>query len=399
MTTADVVIVGAGPAGSSAACFLARAGLRVLLLDKAEFPRDKTCGDGLTPRALPVLEEMGLLHQVIQQGWRLNDIAITSPSGRSLVVPIPDMPHAPAYAAVLPRLAFDNLLREKAAASGAVFQGKVHVRNIESSDSGIRVIGEQGISYYAQVAIIATGASTRLLTAIGLLQKPERMIVAARTYFEDIHDLPSWFQFRFDGVPLPGYGWIFPLSQSSANIGAGFLPAARKGKMTLSAQIGFQQFSAGLKPLLAGARQTAPLKSFPIRTDFATAPTFADRILLVGEAAGLVNPLTGDGIDYALESGKIAAEHLMTLFKSGDFSPPQMRTYDTLLGQRYQNLFRFCEQVQRLCLNAPALNLLVPLAARHPQLAASLVKLVLGGKPAPEHLSPMRLIRGVIANL
>jgi menaquinone-9 beta-reductase len=401
MNAYDVVIIGAGPAGSSAAFFLTRAGLKVLLLDKADFPRDKTCGDGLTPRALPILSEMGLLGQITGQGWRLDELAITAPSGQSVALSIPDLPYAPSYAAVLPRLTLDNLIRERALQSGVTFLGQTHVRHIERDESGVIVYAEKEHTFRAQIAIIATGVSTRLLSTIGLLTSPQQMIVAARSYFEGIPDLPNQFQFRFDGVPLPGYGWIFPLSQSSANVGAGFLPAARHGNAHLSAQSGYDRFTGhpALKNLLRDAHQNAPLKSFPIRTDFATAPTFTNRILLAGEAAGLVNPLTGDGIDYALESGKIAAEHLIAMFQSGDFSLPQFAAYDALLRQRYQNLFRFCGHLQRLCLNATTLNILVPLAAQHPKLAVSLVNLVLGGKPLPERLSPLTLIRGVIDNL
>ena len=106
----DVVIIGAGPAGSSAAYFLARAGVKVLLLDKATFPRDKTCGDGLVPRALPILAEMGVLNSIAAHGWKLNHLEIFAPSGRSVHFDIPPLPHAPNHAIVMPRLELDNLL-------------------------------------------------------------------------------------------------------------------------------------------------------------------------------------------------------------------------------------------------------------------------------------------------
>ncbi len=150
--------------------------------------------------------------------------------------------------------------------------------------------------------------------------------------------------------------------------------------------------------MLAAAYPVSPLKSFPIRTDFASAPTTGRRILLAGEAAGLVNPLTGDGIDYALESGKIAAEHLMAIFQSGDFSQVKFQAYDGLLRERYQNLFRFCDRIQRLCLNARALNALVPMAAGHPRLAGTLVSRVLGANTMPERLSPLAVMHGILAN-
>src|SRR5258706_8433920 len=108
----DIVIIGGGPAGSAAAYFLARAGVKVLLLDKATFPRDKTCGDGLVPRALPILAEMGILDTITQQalGWQLNQLEVSAPSGRTVRFNIPPLPHAPNHAVVIPRLMLDNLL-------------------------------------------------------------------------------------------------------------------------------------------------------------------------------------------------------------------------------------------------------------------------------------------------
>lgn len=394
----DVVVIGAGPGGSTAAYYLARAGLKVLLLDKADFPRDKTCGDGLTPRALPTLADMGLLPQVLAVGCRLSALEITAPSDRAMTVHIPDMPHAPAYAVVVPRLVLDDLIRQRALNSGAMFQGGVHVRNIETDANGVTVVSDQG-SFRGRMTVIATGASTRLLSTLGLLDKPRRMIVAARAYFEGVEFLPNHFQFRFDGVPLPGYGWVFPLSESSANIGAGFIPGARGAP--LSAQAGFKTFvdSPAMRHLLKNAWQRDSVKSYPIRTDFATAPTFGERMLLIGEAAGLVNPLTGDGIDYALETGRIAAEHLINLFAVGNFSRAGLEGYDGLLRERYQRLFTFCERVQRLCLNRRMLNLLIPMAARYPKLPTALVNMVLGGKEIPKRLSPLTIFKGIASNL
>jgi geranylgeranyl reductase family protein len=393
----DVAIIGAGPAGSSAAYFLARAGVKVLLLDKATFPRDKTCGDGLVPRALPILAEMGVLDSVTVRGWKLDHLEVSAPSGRNVHFDIPPLPHAPNHAIVIPRLELDNLLLQKAIESGADFRGGVHVRDVQTNAAGLTIFSDE--NYQATLAIVATGANTALLSSLGL-NPPKPNIVAARAYFEGIESLPPYFQFRFDGVVFPGYGWIFPLSASSANIGTGFI---RMGKHEhhQSAQTAFNNFiqSPTLKVMLGNARQIGALRSFPIRTDFANAPTFAERVLLVGEAAGLVNPLTGDGIDFALESGKIAAEHLVNMLRLGDFSRSQLQAYDTILRQRYQNLFRFSGRVSRMALNRRALNWLVPLAASRPKLPEALVNILLGAQPVPERLSFLRIVKGVAARL
>ncbi len=400
--TFDVAIIGTGPSGSSAAYFLASAGIKVLLLDKATFPRDKTCGDGLVPRALPVLAEMGVLDAITARGWKLDHLEVSAPSSRSVHFDIPPLPHAPNHAIVIPRLELDHILLQRAMSAGAEFHGNVHVQDIQVSSTGVDVVANQSTqssTYHATLAIIATGANTALLSRLGL-KPPKPNIVAARAYFEGIQALPPHFQFRFDGVVLPGYGWVFPVSKSSANIGAGFIRTGKR-EHHQSAQTAFNSFiqSPALKNMLGDAKQVGTLKSFPIRTDFASAQTFAERVILVGEAAGLVNPLTGDGIDFALESGKIAAEHIQHMLKLGDVSHSQLQAYDTILRQRYQNLFRFSEQISRFALNRIALNSLVPVAAARPKLPESLVNILLGAKPAPERLSFLRIVKGVAARL
>jgi 2-polyprenyl-6-methoxyphenol hydroxylase-like FAD-dependent oxidoreductase len=130
--------------------------------------------------------------------------------------------------------------------------------------------------------------------------------------------------------------------------------------------------------LLAGARQAGPLKGYPIRVDFLRARTFAERTLLVGEAAGLVNPLTGEGIDYALESGMIAARHITRTFETGDFAPARVVEYNTQLHARFDKVFRFSEWIRDWYCKPPLLNLLVPLANRRPELRQMLANIVLG---------------------
>jgi flavin-dependent dehydrogenase len=188
---------------------------------------------------------------------------------------------------------------------------------------------------------------------------------------------------------MPGYGWVFPVNKSAANVGVGFLP--RRGSGTASQA--FQRFIQGpaLRGVLAGARQAGPLKGYPIRVDFLKAPTFAERTLLVGEAAGLVNPLTGEGIDYALESGQIAAEHLARAFEVGDFSATYFAQYGTQLHHRFDRIFRFSEWIRDWYCKPPLLNMLVPLANRRPELRQLLANIVLGERE-PRGYGPMTML-------
>lgn len=376
----DVVVVGAGPGGSAAAHFLSRRGLDVLLLDRADFPRDKTCGDGLTPRALRVLDEMDLLADISRVGCTVDGYAVVAPNGRRTSAQIADAQIADAQisgaqrsgALVVPRMQLDNIILRKAIASGARFEPKVSVSRIEPTSGGVSLVADKA-TFEGRMAVIATGAAYGVLTRSAILPRPPRAMLAARAYFADLQaDVARQFELRFSDVPMPGYGWVFPTGRRSANVGVGFLPRKRSGT---SAQA-MERFTRGrqMRDLLAGARQDGPLKGYPIRVDFLRSPTIAPNTLLVGEAAGLVNPLTGEGIDYALESGRIAAEHTLRALSEG----AHLDAYDRELRAHFGPIFRFSEMVRDWYCQPLLLNLLVPLANSHPELRQLLARTVLG---------------------
>lgn len=399
----DVVIVGAGPGGSTVGYYLAKQGLDVLLLDKADFPRDKTCGDGLTPRALTILEDMGLLSELLPLGSRLNRVEIASATGQTVEAPFPGKNGRPGYTLIVPRLTLDDTLRSHAIAHGAQFQSQVRVTGVEANTKGVKITGKcsgGSFSATARVAVVATGASIPLLQQMGLLKKMPTVALAARAYFEEVKGLSDCMQLSFAGVPLPGYGWVFPLRHGAANIGAGIFPWGLAGRgMSRNTRQAFDRFiqNPQLKEMLAGARRVGPVKSYPLRMDFLTAPTYAERTLLVGEATGLVNPLTGEGIDYALESGKVAAEHLLRLLATDDLSLQRLAEYDPLLRRRFQRLFRVCSLTRDLFVNPLLINLMVRLAARRPDLKMTLIRIAFGEQNTLENITVQRVLRRVFA--
>ena len=373
----DAIIVGAGPGGAATAHALSGSGLDVLLLDRAEFPRDKTCGDGLTPRALRALERLGVLHEVLARACRVDSYHVVAPNGAATTASLT----AHGGGLVVPRLLLDDILLRHAVQAGAQFRARVSVDHLEPTTNGVRVHDNRGRTYDARAAIIATGATTSVLKRSGILKSEPRAMLAARAYFEDLpREVPRAFQLRFDGAPLPGYGWMFPSGQNSANVGIAYLPGKWRGT-SLQA---FDRFTHGaaIARLLNGARQVGSVKGYPIRVDCFRAPTSAPNTLLVGEAAGLVHPLTGEGIDFALESGLLAAEHVIRGLGSR-VDPAWLADYDHRLRDRFQSTFRFGEWIRDWFCKPSLLDMLVPLANRWPELRQLLASVVIGEREAP----------------
>jgi len=392
----DVAIIGAGPGGSATAHYLAQRGLSVLLVDKAAFPRDKTCGDGLTPRAVGVLTDMGMSDALRRVGHVVGRFEVFAPNGKSTRDHITVQAGLPGYSLVVPRLVLDDHIRQRAELSGAQFVPGVQVLDITRVNAHVELKAERnGTSqvYQARMAVIATGASTRLLLTTGLLKRQPNVLVASRAYFDGVRDLSDIWTLRFDGVPMPGYGWVFPTGDVTANIGVGYFKAGR----TASAAGPFARFlqSKPLRQILVQAKQTGPVKGYPLRDDFLSSPTFSQRLFVVGEAAGLVNPLTGEGIDYALESGRIAATHIAGMFARDDFSEAQHQAYDATLREHFGSLFEFCVKVRELCLKPFVLNALVSVARQRDDLRMRLVSVVLGGAPVRSKLTVNRVARAL----
>ena len=397
----DVAVVGAGPGGSAAAHYMAKADLDVLLLDKSDFPRDKTCGDGLTPRALHILDDMGILDQANNMGYRINGLELHARSGIHLEAPIPEHDVFPNHLLIVPRLQLDNLIRNRAIKSGAHFESPVLIREIDHHEKFVRLIAKKNnkkISYRAKVIILAVGANLPLLRKLNILKHQPKIILAARAYFEGISGLNDNVQAHLADVPLPGYGWIFPISKTAANIGLGYwasnMPFTNKPSSIRSEMKSFLKGSK-LRPMLKNARMLGPIQSYPLRVDFNSAPTYGDRILLVGESAGLVSPLTGEGIDFALESGRLAAKFIIKKSPSNHFSRQTLVEYDTLLRKEFQSIFRFLNLVRNFYINPILVQRTIAVSEKRSEIRRILIN-VLIGQQHPSDFMSLQVIRRVL---
>jgi len=325
---ADVVVVGAGPAGAATAYHLAQAGADVLLLEKAAFPRDKVCGDGLTPRAVKQLVGMGF--DLDAPGWHKNKGLRIIGAGHRLELPWPELTSFPPYGAARARADLDELLARHAQKAGARLHERTSVTGPVLDGSG-RVVGvtarpldEDGrragdeVTYRAPLVVACDGVSARLALALGLARREDRpMAVAVRAYYETPrHDDPwmeSWLEL-WDGRPgssnlLPGYGWIFGLGNGTANVGMGILDSSAAFQHVDYKQV-LRSWLSQTPPEwgFTDENRVGRIGSAALPMGFNRKPHYTRGVLLVGDAGGMVNPFNGEGIDYALEAGHLAAD-------------------------------------------------------------------------------------------
>ena len=333
----DVIVVGAGPAGASAAYFLAGAGVDVLLVDQEVFPREKVCGDGLASRALVVLERMGLGDWL--RGFPEPEVMLfSSPNGEAVRIQ-PERPEGFSYGRVIPRISLDEAVVERAAGAGARLLEGAKITSLERWKDGLRLRGERnGQTLYldAQLAIAADGGQASLTRHLGLIQRPPDL-VAVRAYFEGDVGPENRPEIHVERVIMPGYDWIFPMGGGRVNVGTGTLVSTvKEGSLSLAKVM--RQFVANnpyARERLRLAEMVSPVQGHPLRTDLRGTRPYGQRVLVAGEAAGLVNPLSGEGIAYALESGEMAATHARCALESGDFSEAALSAYGQALHRRY----------------------------------------------------------------
>lgn len=389
----DVVIVGAGPAGAGTAAYLAQHGLTVSLLEKAKFPRDKICGDGLTPRAVKELIRLGV--DVSQEaGWHHNKgLLVYGGEGRSFTMDWPDLADFPNFGMARRRGEFDELLARHAEQQGADLYEKTHVTAPIRSDEG-RVTGVQtrdGRTFHAPIVVAADGVSARIATGMGIHRDERRpMGVAVRSYFESPrHDddyLASWLEL-WEGEPgksalLPGYGWMFPLGDGSVNLGLGMLstsPAFAKA-----------DYRAMMRTFMANTpqewgfreeQQMQPIQGAALPMAYNRKPHYADGLLLVGDAGGMVNPFNGEGIDSALQAGRIAADVIVDARARGygtRSSEKALASYETLMAEELGKYYRLGTIFARLIGNPTIMRMCVKYGLPRKSLMKLVHKLLAG---------------------
>lgn len=393
--TADVIVVGAGPGGSATAAYLAMSGLDVILLEKARFPRDKICGDGLTPRAVRELAQLGVPTRE-EDGWIRNKGLRIVGGGRTFQLDWPETDYFPPYGMVRKRAELDEILARYAAGKGARLlegmnvqgairddaTGRIKGVTARVTDAAGRATGEVR-TFRAPVVVAADGVSSRLSASMGREKRDDRpMGVAVRAYYESpvrTHDdyMESWLELWVPEDPqagmsgvgsaeakkilLPGYGWIFACGDGTVNVGLGMLDTSPAfGKVDYKDVMRRWVSTLPADWTCTPETMVTPVRGAALPMAFNRQPLYADGLLLVGDAGGMVNPFNGEGIDYAMEAGRTAAEIIVQAMARADDEGRErvLSSYNTVmkahlggyytLGRGFASLIGKPE-VMRLC--------------------------------------------------
>jgi geranylgeranyl reductase family protein len=392
--SADVIVVGAGPAGSTTAYHLAQSGLDVLLLEKTSFPREKVCGDGFTPRAVKQILAMGIDPDPAD-GWIRNQGLRIIGGGMRLELPWPDLATYPDYGLVRTREDFDEILVRQAQKAGARLQERtavtgpvldalgriVGVSARRSDDDGGR--GDE-VEFRAPLVVAADGNSTRLSLSMGLRKRDDRpMGVAVRTYYTSPrHDddwLESWLELWDGDRLLPGYGWIFGVGDGTVNAGLGILNSSsafgkvdykdllRRWLDTTPEEWGFRE-----------ENRTQPIRGAALPMGFNRTPHYTRGLVLVGDAGGMVNPFNGEGIAYAMESGSMAAETIVQALgrPTPDGRERALEAYPAALKDAYGGYYTLGRVFVKLIGNPNVMKMATRHGLPHPTLMRFTLKLL-----------------------
>ncbi|MEU4821221.1 geranylgeranyl reductase family protein [Actinomadura sp. NPDC023710] len=367
----DVIVVGAGPAGSAAANHLARSGLDVLVLEKNSFPREKVCGDGLTPRAVRELKALGV--DTAGPDWFPNKGVRLIGAARRVELSWPDGPGL-----TRTRAGLDELLARQAVHVGATLRENTRVTAPLTANGRIRGVRTSGGTHEARLVIAADGASSRLSVALGLRPARDRPLgIAGRRYFRSPRHDDEYLEIWLDLAPA-AYGWVFGMGDGTCNVGVALLRTEHpdyhrlcsRWLASLPASWGFTEGNA-----------VGPLRGAALPMGFGRRPHYLPGVLLAGDSGGMVNPSTGEGIGYALEAGRLAAE-VITLASRSPFPERVLRTYPDAVRRANGGPFTLGRAFTRALDDPRVMRLATRRGLAHPALMRFALRL-LDGLPAP----------------
>jgi menaquinone-9 beta-reductase len=412
----DVLIIGGGPSGSSCAYWLAEAGWDVALVEKKVFPRAKTCGDGLTPRSVRQITDMGI-EGALAGAHRFTGLR-THAYGKVLDLAWPDHPSFPPYGYVITRHDLDAIVNERAVKAGAtVWQGTEAVEPIvdghqvdeagELAPCAGAVVKAKDAGATRQVraryVVVADGANSRFGRALGTARdRSQPMGMALRGYYRSPgHDQPfieSHLDIRDEsGKVVPGYGWIFPLGDGRVNVGVGLLSTDRRWKGVNTSTL-MEHFVAGAPKEweLSPSTCLGPPTGGKLPMGLSVGPRIGPNVLVVGDAAGSINPFNGEGIAYGYETGRLAAASVGEAL-SGDGISALIR-YEGRLEDAYGLYYRVARAFIRM-ISRPELMALCVGTGMYSESLMSWIFRIMANLIRPDEIGPAEAAYRVLASI
>lgn len=386
----DLIVIGAGPGGATAAAFAADAGLRVLLLDKDTFPRDKICGDAVSGKSVDVLRRLGVLGRV-QQVEQVGSWGVTfsGPYGDEVAIPFTkelDKPVPPGF--VCAREVFDDVLFRRAADAGAEIWTNAQAKGLifESSGDGAPAVAHQRTvigarvkhagttkDVYAPLVVGADGAYSIVARNLGLAEFDDRHYCSGvRAYYEGVtgFNAGNHVELHFVDEAIPGYFWIFPMADGRANVGVGMLrQQVKRRKVKLQRLLEEMIAHPRFRDRFTDAKRIGKLKSWGLPMGSKPRTMAGAGWLLVGDAASLIDPFTGEGIGNAMICGERAAQWAGQAKAANDYSARFLEGYETAVLRYLQTELRISHGMQRLINVKWLLNWVIAKASRSPDLA------------------------------
>lgn len=364
-TEADVVIVGAGPAGTAMAAHLGQLGVGgVTLLDKHDFPRDKTCGSGISPKGIQVLRDLGLWDEVSKHAYKIEGLRLVTPSGRESY----QSAGSALDAVVCQRRVLDHLILKKALDGGVNFVP--HFSADKLIEEGGRVVGvtaKDGRSVRARVTIVAGGTHCKLVPT----RRPRKIINAIMGWWDNVPFRSNFLEMIFDPETLPYYGWLFPESETRVNIGITYEdPNGKRNARDLFARFLDRQYKDRLK----NATQVGGWKGHPVAYSYHVEGLTSPGRFVIGESGLLTHPATAEGIYQGMKSGMLAAESVRDILVRGIPEGTAMREYERNVKDTFRMSF-IGGGVFRTLVKTPLLDWLVK-ASEQPLVKAASARMM-----------------------
>ena len=398
----DIIIVGAGPSGSAAALYAAKYGLNVLIVDKDKFPRDKICGDALSGKSVGVLKELNLLEKVQQlPGAFIQRIIFSSPDHTSFEINLQksNLKMTP-KGFVIRRKIFDSfLVGEVKQANVNLIENFMVTDIIQNGNQVVGIIGKDSTGdiheINCKVLVAADGYNSIVSRKTGLYHHdPHHWVVALRCYYKNVASLTDQIELHYLNEVIPGYFWIFPVENGYANVGIGMLHHyIKKGNIDLKSVLERAINSPMFAQRFANASTMEKPTGWNLPVGSKHRKNFGNGYLLLGDAAGLIDPFTGEGIGNALYSAKFAIETINKALRINRFDSEMLSDYDTNLWNFIGDELRVSSKLQKIGKYRFLLNFVIRKASRNPQISHLIAGMLANEIPRDKLANPLFYLR------